>query len=41
MDIKSTAIPVLAINAFENLKSLGSSLSSDLLTKAGLSALNV
>ena len=39
--MKSTTIAVLLLDAFENLKSPGSSLSSNFLTKVTLSGLNV
>ena len=41
MDMKSTTNAVLLLDAFENFKSPGSSLSSNFLTTVTLSGLNV
>ena len=41
MEIKSTIIAVLILDAFENLKSHGLSLFPNVLTKVVLSGLNV
>ena len=41
VDMKSTTTAVLVLDAFENLKSPGSSLSSNFLTEVALSSLNV